>query len=102
MFVYVWPAWNPNTRWQIQADGTVAQPLLGSGFNLSNFSAGSTFTGLGQCTAAYAGVAGASQAQLALQEFAPAVNDAIGDAYTDLIVGIAYPQIISGYQTSIG
>lgn len=101
MFVYIWPAWNVSTRWQIQADGAVAQPLLGSGFNLSNFTAGNTSTGLSGVTAAYAGVAvggGSATAQVTLQEFAPQVNDAIGDAYTDLIVTITYPQI--GFQGS--
>lgn len=102
MFVYYWPAWNPNSRFIIQADGTVAQALLGSGFNLSNFAAGNTTTGQSQCTAAFAGVGAGAQAQLALQEFFPGVSDSIGDAFTDLIVGIAYPQIISGFQTSIG
>lgn len=102
MFAYVWPAWNPNTRFLIQADGSVAQALLGSGFNISNFSSGSTSTGLGACTAAAAGVGAGSQAQLALQEFFPGDNNAIGDAFTDLIVGVAYPQIISGFQVSIG
>jgi hypothetical protein len=42
------------------------------------------------------------QAQMALFEFAPLSNNAIGDAFTDLIVGIAYPQVVSGFQTSIG
>jgi hypothetical protein len=102
MFAYVWPAWIPGQRFSIQADGTVAQALLGSGFNFSNFGNGSTTTGLSTCTAAAAGVAAASQAQMALVEFLPGVSDAIGDAFTDLIVSIAYPQIVSGFQTSIG
>jgi hypothetical protein len=102
MFVWVVPAWVPGMRFQIQADGTVAQALLGSQFNLSNFAAGSTLVGLSNCTAAFAGVAGASQGQLVLEEFYPGVNSAIGDAYTDLIVGVSYPQIVGGFQTSIG
>lgn len=102
MFCYVIPAWIPGQRFAIQADGTVAQALLGSGFNISNFGNGSTVTGLSACTVAFAGVAAASQAQLALVEFAPGANNAIGDAFTDLIVSVAYPQIVSGFQTSIG
>ena len=102
MFVWVVPAWVPGMRFQIQADGTVAQALLGSQFNLSNFAAGSTQVGLSNCTAAFAGVAGASQGQLVLEEFYPGVSSAIGDAYTDLIVGVSYPQIVGGFQTSIG
>ena len=102
MFAYVWPAWTAGSRWQIQADGSVAQALLGSQFNVSNFAAGSTVTGSSQCTAAAAGVAGASQGQLFLMEFANNVGDAVGDAFTDLIVGIANPQVGYGPQTSIG
>lgn len=102
MFVYVWPTWTPGARFVVQADGTVAQALLGSGFNGSNFSAGSTSTGLSAATVAAAGVAAASQAQWALVEFFPGSNNAIGDAFTDLIVSCAYPQVVSGFQTSIG
>ena len=102
MFAYVIPAWNNAIRFQVQADGAVAQALLGSGFNFSNFGNGSTSTQLSSCTVAAAGVAAGQQAQVTLVEFFPGVNSAIGDAYTDLIVSIAYPQVIAGYQTSIG
>lgn len=93
MFAYIWPLWIPNLRLRVQADGTVAQALLGSGFNLSNFGNGSTATGLSACTVAHAGVGAGSQAQLALVEFDNQVGDAIGDAFTDLICTIAYPQV---------
>lgn len=102
MFVYIWPMWIPGTRFQVQADGTVAQALLGSGFNISNFASGSTSTGLSACSVAFAGVANGSQAQLAFVEFATGVNDAIGDAFTDLICTVAYPQVGFGPQNSIG
>lgn len=102
MYAQIIPAWVPGTRFRIQADGTVAQLLLGSQFNLSNFTTGNTITGLSSCTAAYAGVAASSQGQLVLEEFYPGINSEVGDAYTDLIVSIAYPQIVGGYQTSIG
>jgi hypothetical protein len=102
MFVYIWPAWVPGTRWAIQADGSVAQALLGSGFNFTNLSAGSTTTGFSQATVAAAGVAASSQGQVALVEFYTGLNSTIGDLFTDLIVSIAYPQIVSGFQVSIG
>ena len=101
-FAYYWPAWTGTARFAIQADGTVAQAAMGGGLNLSNFTAGNTTTGLSACTAAFAGVAVGVQAQLALFEFNTGINSAIGDAFTDLVVGIAYPQIVAGYQTSIG
>lgn len=102
MFAYIWPAWTGSMRFQIQADGAVVQGKLGMGFNISNFTSGSTTIGQSTCTAANAGVAQSSQAQLVLVEFAPGVNDAVGDAFTDLIVQIAYPQVVAGYQTSLG
>ena len=102
MFVYVWPAWMPDFRIQIQADGSVAQALLGSQFNFTNLTTGSTSTGLSACTVGAAGVAASSQGQLALVEFANSIGDAPGDAYTDLICTIANPQVGFGPQTSIG
>jgi len=102
MNAYIWPAWIPGYRFRLQADGAVAQALYGSGFNLSNFSTGSTVTGLSGCTAAAAGVAASSQAQVTLIEFGEDINSAVNDAFTDLIVSIAYPQVVAGYQTSAG
>lgn len=101
MFVYIWEADNPNQNFLIQADGTVPQTNLGGEFNLSNFTSGSTVTGFSACTANHTVVAASSQGQLSLVEFNPGVGDAIGDAFTDLIVHIAYPQL-GGYQTSKG
>jgi hypothetical protein len=100
--VYVWPAWLPGLRIRVQADGSVAQALLGSGFSFTNIANGSTSTGLSACTVGAAGIASGTQAQLFLQEFDTGVGDAIGDAYTDLICGVANPQVGFGPQTSIG
>lgn len=103
MFAYVWPAWDSTTRWQIQADGAVAQTTLGAQFNFVNFGNGSTVTGLSSCQANHTMVAaGGNQGQLFLQEFATDINDTVGDAFTDLIVGIAFPQVGLGVQNSIG
>lgn len=102
MFVYIWQAWMPGTRFQIQADGSVPQTLLGSSFNFSNLAAGSTQVGLSQCTVAAAGVQAGSQGQLTLVEFANSVGDAPGDAFTDLICTMAYPQIGYAGVNSLG
>lgn len=104
MFAYIWPAWIASLRFQVQANGSVAQALLGSQFNLANFTAGNTQTGLSAATVAAAGVAAGVQGQLALTEFfdTTGVYGTIGDAFTDLIVTIAYPQVGSAFQTSIG
>lgn len=102
MLVYVFPLWIPGYRIKVQADGSVPQTLLGSGFNFTNLANGSTITGLSQCTVGAAGVPAGSQAQLVFTEFATDVSDAIGDAYTDLIMTVAYPQVGFRGQNSIG
>lgn len=102
MFVYYYPLWLPSTRLQVQADGSVAQALMGSGFNFTNLGNGNTTTGQSACTVGAAGVASGSQAQLAFVEFANGINDAIGDAFTDMIFTVAYPQVGFRGQNSIG
>lgn len=104
MFVYVYPLWLPGIRLQVQADGSVPQAGLGSGFNFTaaNLANGNTSTGLSACTVAAAGAPAGSQAQLAFIEFATGINDAIGDAFTDMIFTVAYPQIGFRGQNSIG
>lgn len=100
--VYLFPLWIPGYRLQVQADGSVAQTALGQGFNFSNLSAGNTTTGQSACTVASAGVAAGSQAQLAFTEFATGIDNTIGDAYTDMIFTVAYPQLGFRGQNSIG
>lgn len=104
MLVYIYPLWLPGTRLKVQADGSVAQALLGSSFNMTpaNMGNGSTQVGLSLCTAAAAGVPAGSQGQLTLTEFATDVGSTIGDAFTDLICTVAYPQIGFRGNTSIG
>jgi hypothetical protein len=104
MFVYYWPLWTPSKRILVQADGSVPSSLLGSQFNFNNLTAGNTSVGLSQCTVAHGGVQAGSQGQLVLVEFAPLSGDPDngGDAYTDLICTIAYPQIGFRGQNSIG
>lgn len=101
MFVYIWPAWDASLRFQTQSTGSIPQTNLGGEFNVANANAGSTTTGL---SAAGVGaiVAAGSQGQFFFTEFFTGVNDAIGDAFTDLIVGIARNQVGPGIQTSQG
>jgi hypothetical protein len=100
MDVYIWPAWGGSTRFRIQADGAVAQTLYGQQFNLSNFTAGSTVSGIAGVTVAAAGVGAGNQGQVQLVEFYEGVASAVGDAFTDLIVQISYPAAVSGFQVS--
>jgi hypothetical protein len=102
MFVYVWECWQPGARILVQADGSVPQASLGSSFNFTNLGAGSTSIGLSQCTVGAAGIAAGSQGQLTLIEFQLGPSSAVGDAFTDLICTVAYPQVGFRGQNSIG
>jgi hypothetical protein len=115
MNAYVWPAWLPDLRFAVQANGAVAQAAMGQQFNIVagsgafGIAAGSTSTGLSAAGVNATPPGTGQQGQFALLEFAPFVNDpasgpgsaAGGDAFTDLIVGVAHPQVVSGFQTSI-
>jgi len=110
MFVYIWPVSDSSLRFAVQADGSVSQVLMGSQFNITNVAANNTPPGVSLSTVGAAGVAAGSQGQFVLEEFNPSVYDPAsspssqpgGDAFTDLIVRIAYPQISGGFQPSIG
>lgn len=115
MNVYVWPAWLPDLRLRVQANGSVAQATMGQQFNIVTGSgsfgiaAGSTTLGFSQAGVNATPPGTGQQGQFALIEFDPEVYDpasspgssAGGDAYTDLIVSIARQQVIGGIQVSI-
>lgn len=102
MFVYVWPAWDTSLRFQAQADGSVAQSLMGSEFNTSAPTAGSTTTGLSAASIAAAGVGTSTQGQWTFIEYATGVNDGYpNDSFADMIVMPARFQIGQGVIVSI-
>jgi hypothetical protein len=73
---------DPNIVYEIQADGAVAQSAVGDEADFSNLTAGSTTTGLSQCTLS-ASLAGANNsAQMRIVDLAPIPGNAWGDAYT--------------------
>jgi hypothetical protein len=79
--------------YEIQADGSMAQTTLGNEFNMNNVTAGSTTTGLSQCTLNSASAAGSgNQAQLRVVDLAPYPDNAWGDAYTIVRVQIVQTQ----------
>lgn len=79
--------------YEIQADGSMAQTTLGNEFNMNNVTAGSTTTGLSQCTLNSASAAGnGGQAQLRVVDLAPYPDNAWGDAYTIVRVQIVQTQ----------
>lgn len=115
MNVYVWPAWLPDLRIRVQANGSVGQSAMGQQFNIVTGSgsygiaAGSTQTGLSAAGVNATPPGTGQQGQFAFIEFDPEVGDpasgpgtsAGGDAFTDLIVTVARQQVVGGIQTSI-
>jgi hypothetical protein len=79
--------------YEIQADGSMAQTTLGNEYNMNNVTAGSTTTGLSQCTLNSSSAAGnGGQAQLRVVDLAPYPDNAWGDAYTIVRVQIVQTQ----------
>jgi hypothetical protein len=79
--------------YEIQADGSMAQTTLGNEYNMNNVTAGSTTTGLSQCTLNSSSAAGnGNQAQLRVVDLAPYPDNAWGDAYTIVRVQIVQTQ----------
>ena len=73
---------DPNIVYDIQADGSLAQTATGACSDLSNTTAGSTTTGLSQCTLNSTVTAAGSSAQMLILGLTPGVDNAWGDAYT--------------------
>lgn len=90
-----------NIVYEIQADGSMAQTTIGGEYNFNNLTAGSTTTGLSQCTlnSASAAAAGA-QGQMRVVDIAPYPGNDWGDAYTIVRVVNAQSQFF-GSVTAI-
>ena len=73
---------DPAIVYDIQADGSLAQSTLGAQSDFSAITAGSTTTGLSQCTISTSVVAAGSSAQLKIIGLTPGVDNAWGDAFT--------------------
>ena len=83
---------DPNIVYEIQADGSVAQTSIGDEANFTNLTAGSTTTGLSQCTMS-ATLAGANNVgQVRIVDLAPYPGNDWGDAYTIVRVTVAEHQ----------
>ena len=73
---------DPLIVYEIQADGSVAQTAIGDEADLSNTTAGSTTTGLSQCTLSSTLVGAGNSGQMRIVDIAPSPDNAWGDAYT--------------------
>lgn len=72
---------DPNIVYEIQADGTLAQTSIGAEADLSNTTAGSTTTGLSQCTLSSTLAGAGNSAQMRIIDIAPYADNAWGDDY---------------------
>jgi len=81
--------------YEIQTDGTMAQTAVGNEANLSNFTAGSSTTGLSQMTLSATLVGSGSAAQFRIVDLAPIPGNNWGDPFVVVRVQISKPQFIS-------
>lgn len=88
---------DPNIVYEIQADGSLAQTAVGDQADLSNTTAGSTTTGLSQCTLSTTLAGAGNTAQMRIVDLAPYADNAWGDAYTVVRVTINKSQ----YQATV-
>ena len=79
---------DPNIVYEIQTDGSVAQSTIGGEADLTNTTAGSTTTGLSQCTLSTTLVGAGNSAQMLIRDLAPYPDNAWGDSYTIVRVTI--------------
>ena len=86
---------DPLIVYEIQADGSVAQTAIGDNANFSNLTAGSTTTGLSQCTMSATLTGTSTYGQLRIVDLAPYADNAWGDAYTIVRVQIANHQLVA-------
>ena len=81
--------------YEIQTDGTMAQTAIGNEANLSNFTAGSTTTGLSQMTLSASLVGSGSAGQFRIVDIAPYPDNNWGDPFVIVRVQVSKPQFIA-------
>jgi hypothetical protein len=81
--------------YEIQTDATMAQTAIGNEANLSNFTAGSTTTGLSQMTLSATLAGSGSAAQFRIVDLAPYPDNNWGDPYVIVRVQVSKPQFVS-------
>lgn len=91
--IYIWD--DPDLWFLAQADGSVAQTAIADQVNISNFTAGSTATGLSAATVSATPVGVGNQGQWSVMGLATNINNAWGDAFTVLQLKMARNQRIA-------
>lgn len=90
-----------NIVYEIQADGSLAQTSLGDEADLSAVTAGSTTTGLSQCTLSTTLVGAGQVAQCRIIDIAPYTDNDWGDNFTVVRVNISKYQFAPAAGTAI-
>jgi hypothetical protein len=85
---------DPQIEYEIQSDATLAATAVGDQADVSNFTAGSTTTGLSACTLGTLVGAG-NQGMLRITELALQEGNAFGDSFVNVLVRIARHQFVS-------
>ena len=76
----------------------MAQTSIGNEYNFTNLTAGSTTTGLSQCTLGASTAQGNNnQGQMRVVDLAPYADNAWGDAYTVVRVVVANSQFFGAF-----
>jgi hypothetical protein len=86
---------DPSIVYDIQADGSLAQTSVGDQANFTNIAAGSTTTGLSQCTISTSLVGSGNVGDLRIINLSPGVDNAWGDAYTVVQVQVSRSQYVA-------
>jgi hypothetical protein len=92
---YAWIVVEPNTVFEVQADGPVAQTAIGDQADVTNISNGSTLTGLSQCTLASSLAGAGVQGQWRIIGFGGQPDNLPGDAFTIVQVQLARSQYVA-------
>jgi hypothetical protein len=86
---------DPNIVYDIQADGSLAQTAIGDQANFTNISAGSTTTGLSQCTLSSSLAGSGAVGDMRIIGLTPAVDNAFGDTYVTVQVQVSRSQYVA-------
>ena len=86
---------DPQIVYDIQADGSLAQTSVGDNANFTNISAGSTTTGLSQCTISTTLSGTSAVGDMRIVGLTPAVDNAWGDSYTVVQVQVSRHQYVA-------
>ena len=92
---------DPNIVYEVQADGSLAQTSIGDEADISNATAGSTTTGLSQCTLSTTLAGAGNSAQMRIVGLAPYPGNAWGDSYTIVRATISEYQFAGAAGTAI-